>query len=166
MLDDERDEDSPLGVRVYAAACTPLGKGGHEEGSAGGGLKDLPLAVSRRLSMHRKGVATCAYLWTAQVLFALVIHDKNVRWLHELFLHARRGNVDVASSLDGEATACTRDPTMRIKLAAELADVVRWMQRIRRGYEGIVVVTTIGRGIVEIDIMIVASHVACLVSVA
>lgn len=72
------------------------------------------------------------YQWSADVLLARVIHDKDVVWLHQLFLHARGREEDVVFMLDRNAAAGARHPAESVELPAERADQVGWVIRVVR----------------------------------
>lgn len=78
------------------------------------------------------------YLRASDILPRLIVHNKHVRGFHELFLHARRSQIDVIVMLDGDASAGACNPAKAVELVAERADVVRGVQRIGRSDERIV----------------------------
>jgi hypothetical protein len=86
-----------------------------------GGISSLFLLSSFCLS---------TYQWSADVLLARVVHDKDVVRLHQLFLHARGREEDVVFMLDRNAAAGARHPAESVELAAERADQVGWVFRV------------------------------------
>jgi hypothetical protein len=84
------------------------------------------------------------YQWSADVLLARVVHDKDVVRLHQLFFHARGREEDVVFMLDRDAAAGARHPAKSVELPAERADQIGWVFRVLRFDERVSVVVLSG----------------------
>jgi hypothetical protein len=100
-FDEECDEDSPLRVRVDAAAGAAL-ECSHEEGRTGGGLEDL--VSYEHVEYIRK---YSSYLRLSKVFLAVEVHYEHISRLHEFLLYAAGRNVDFIFMANTGSSACT-----------------------------------------------------------
>jgi hypothetical protein len=103
-LDNEGHEDSPLRVRVNAAACAALERGEEERGACGG-FEDLVKVNNMNLRALQVAASEKLYLGFAEVLLAVEVHHKHVRRLHEFLLHAAGRNVDLVFMANASSSA-------------------------------------------------------------
>jgi len=80
------------------------------------------------------------YLRPTQILATLVVHNKHIRGLHELFLHTTRRDVDVVAMLDRHTTSSASHPAEVVEVAAERAYVVGWVVWVVGDHERVFVV--------------------------
>lgn len=128
---------------MYARAGAAVGVCGHEQGCTSGWFENLPFPSvqdgwsTRCPSRLISETAFETYLWSAEVLFGLIVHNKDVGGLHELLLDTRRREEDMVIFLDGDAAAGACDPAVTIELVAEGGNMVCGMQWVVGGDERI-----------------------------
>lgn len=120
-LEEQGDEDGPVGVGVDAATGAAAGEGGEEEGRALGGL------------VERGGAEVGSLLEGGFLVFEG--EDVDVGGFHEFLLDAGGGDVDEVVISNGTSSSSAGNPSQGPELGAQRRDEVGRMLRVRRRNE-------------------------------